>query len=279
MAQNAPPPRFQSGGSNKKTKWVVVLTKPAGEGVGLLIDSGSSRVLHVQPGGLMDRHNKNNPTRAVRKGDTIISANDKYSASEMQPGGELYEADTVALKVSRNVERMRWLQGLALKNLSMDEAELMLTTFEVLDADESNGQQPRGHLPTEKACIWFRVLGWVWTDEEIHSNLNMGRGITTFTCAELLRTADQHVEDRYRADRDAEKVAESFKVFEMEKDQILRADIYKELAKCKLGTAECNLWLDTLGYPGIQLSLNTRELVERITDCLGELPKIEAMTL
>jgi hypothetical protein len=278
MAQKAPPPRFQSGKA-KKTKWTVIITKPEGEGVGLLVDSGSSRVLHVQPGGYMDRHNKNNPTRAVRKGDTIISANDKYSASEMQPGGEMYEAETVALKVSRNVERLRWLQGLALKNLSMDEAELMLTTFEMLDNDETSNKQPDGHLMKEKAFIWFRVLGYVWTDDELHHNLNMDRGIEQFTCAELLRTADQHYDDRYRADRDAEKVAESFKVFETEKDQILRADIYKELAKCKLGTAECNLWLDTLGYPGIQLSINTRELVERITDCLGELPKIEAMTL
>jgi hypothetical protein len=265
-------------GGKKKNKWTIVINKPAGEGVGLLVDNTTARILHIQPGGFIDRHNKNNPTRAVRKGDTVVSVNEKYSSSQFQPGGEMYEAEIVALKLSRNTERMRWLQGLGLKNLGQEESELMLATFEVLDFDEER-QAPRGTLPVDKAFIWFRVLGYIWTDEEIHNNLQMERGMTQFTCAELLRTADQHIEDRYRAERDAEKVAEAFKAFETDSDQILRADIYKELAKCKLGTAECNLWLDTLGYPGIQLSLNTSELVERIADCLGELPKMEAMTL
>jgi Ca2+-binding EF-hand superfamily protein len=262
-----------------KTLWTVSFDKPAGQGVGLVVDPYTARVLAVEPHGLTDLYNKSHPTRMIRHGDQIISVNDHYAAKLFQPGGELYTAPHVEVKLSRNVERLRWLQGLALKHISQDDAELMLTTFEVLDYDEDTEKEYTGYLSQEKAYVWFRSLGWVWSDDELAHVLNATKNEKGYSAAELLRTADQHAEDRYSADRDSSKVYESFQVFDTEAGNIMRADIMKELAKCKLTSQECNVWLETLGYPNIQLSLNTKELTSRIADCLGELPKLEAMQL
>jgi Ca2+-binding EF-hand superfamily protein len=262
-----------------KTVWTVAFDKPPGQGVGMLIDPYTARVLHVEDGGLTDQYNKRHPTRMIRQGDQVISVNDHYASKMFQTGGELYQAPHVEVKLSRNVERLRWLQGLALKNISQDDAELMLTTFEVLDFDDETDKEYTGYLSQEKAHVWFRSLGWVWSDEELGHVLNASKHEKGYSAAELLRAADQHAEERYSADRDFDKVYESFQVFDTDAGNIMRADIMKELAKCKLSSQECNVWLETLGYPNIQLSLNTKELTMRIADCLGELPKLEAMQL
>ena len=39
----------------------------------------------------------------IRHGDQIISVNDHYAAKMFQPGGELYDAPHVEVKLSRNV--------------------------------------------------------------------------------------------------------------------------------------------------------------------------------
>jgi Ca2+-binding EF-hand superfamily protein len=267
--------------ASRKSKmlWVVSFDKPSGHGVGLVVDPFTARVLAVEDGGLTDQYNKRHPTRMIRHGDQIISVNDHYATKMFQPGGELYFAPHVEVKLSRNVERLRWLQGLALKNISQDDAELMLTTFEILDYDEETEKDYTGYISMEKAYVWFRSLGWVWSDEELQHVLNAAKHEKGFSAAELLRAADQHAEERYNSDRDSGKVSESFEVFDTEAGNIMRADIMKELAKCKLTSHECNTWLETLGYPNIQLSLNTKELTTRIAECLGELPKLEAMQL
>jgi len=49
----------------------------------------------------------------------------------------------------------------------------------------------------------------------------------------LLRAADAHANERYKKDRDAEAVRETFKVFDFDgTGMVMRADIYKELALC-----------------------------------------------
>jgi hypothetical protein len=262
-----------------KSLWTVSFDKPKGQGVGMVIDPFTARVLAVEEGGLTDQYNKRHPTRSIRHGDQIISVNDHYATKMFQPGGELYTAYHVEVKLSRNVERLRWLQQQCLKNISQDDAELMLTTFEVLDYDEETEKEYTGYLSQEKAYVWFRSLGWVWSDEDLQHVLNASKHEKGFSCAELLRAADQHAEERFNTRRDSGRVYESFQVFDTDAGNIMRADIMKELAKCKLSSQECNIWLETLGYPNIQLSLNTKELTGRIAECLGELPKLEAMQL
>ena len=47
--------------------------------------------------------NPGHPTRSIRHGDQIISVNDHYATKMFQPGGELYTAYHVEVKLSRNV--------------------------------------------------------------------------------------------------------------------------------------------------------------------------------
>jgi len=265
-----------------RQQWVIHLDKQEGQDPGIEVDSNSGRILGVVKGGPFEKFNQQFPARAVRKGDRILVVNGKYGRRVFAPDGELTKAASVDIKVERSTERSRWLQSLALKNLTLDEAELMFTTFQVLDLDESG--KPTGLLDASKAFIWFRALGWVWSDDELTSVL-FPTGPTDkekFSAVELLRAADAHANERYKKDRDAEAVRETFKVFDFDgTGMVMRADIYKELALCNppLGAAECNLMLETLGYPSNVLTLNAKEIAGRITECLGELPKMEAMAI
>jgi len=232
----------------------------------------------------MGKFNLAFPARAVRNGDRILVVNGKYGRRIFAPDGELTMSASCDIKIERSTERSRWLQSLALKNLTLDEAELMYTTFQVLDMDESG--KPQGLLDASKAFIWFRSLGWVWSDDELTSVLFPGERTATekekFSAVELLRAADAHANERYKRERDAEAVWDTFKVFDFDgTGMVMRADIYKELALCNppLGAAECNLMLETLGYPSNVLTLNAKEIAGRITECLGELPKMEAMAI
>jgi Ca2+-binding EF-hand superfamily protein len=277
-------PPTGKGKAAGRQQWVVHLDKNEGEDVGLELDSNSGRILSILKGGPIDKFNLAFPARAVRKGDRILVVNGKYGRRIFAPDGELTMSASCDIKIERSTERSRWLQSLALKNLTLDEAELMYTTFQVLDMDESG--KPQGLLDASKAFIWFRSLGWVWSDDELTSVLFPGeRGASEkekFSAVELLRAADAHANERYKRDRDAEAVWDTFKVFDFDgTGMVMRADIYKELALCNppLGAAECNLMLETLGYPSNVLTLNAKEIAGRITECLGELPKMEAMAI
>jgi hypothetical protein len=167
--------------------------------------------------------------------------------------------------------------SVSLQKLPQEEAMKLLEVFMILDSGKT------GFLDKDNLVIFFRSMGWVWSDDEVEmavlASLGGGKRESMahlvekkqkWSMPEVLRMADRFYKDRFDVKRDKQGVLDSFTSFSDPEGDVhmMRADLQKILGNDQIPKMD-RLLLD-LGYERKQLGFELDEIGERMADFLDE---------
>lgn len=174
----------------------------------------------------------------------------------------------------RNQEMIKLTGSVSLHKLPHAEAMRLMNVFKILDNENT------GYLDKENLVVFFRAMGWVWSDDEMESAIlsSLGGGKRQsaliemkqkWSAVEVLRMADTFYRERFSMNRDKQNVVSTFTSFDdPEKDglHIMRADLQKIMGHEKI--SDMNMLLETLEYERKQLGFELDEIGQRMANYL-----------
>jgi Ca2+-binding EF-hand superfamily protein len=197
------------------------------------------------------------------------------------------QRQTSRAKMKKNAELVKLISTVSVKNIPLEDAITLMTAFKILDTENS------GFLDKESIVIFFRAMGWVWSDEQMESAMltSIGGGKREsishlfekkhkWSAQEVLRMADTFHHDRFSVDRDKKDCVDTFLTFaddDKDGNHMMRADLQKILAGGEI--SKMNMMLEFLGYDQKTLTFELDEIGGRMADLLDEPSRPEFIDL